>query len=152
MALDYEVGTEYQSSLGEVMASVEVYSLSITTQTEYQRTNHPITNQRITSSVETADSTKNVRIKADLVYMGLEDSVMKMKYREFMGENYILRESFELDLDYDLSESRIIIFRGLTIDVLHISPSAVTYQILADEGNSLLPLDREMTTTRGNRP
>ena len=38
--------------------------------------------------------------------MGLEDSVMKMKYREFMGENYILRESFELDLEYDLSREQ----------------------------------------------
>jgi len=63
--------------------------------------------------------------RQEFIYNGRSKDMIKIQYREF--NNDLARPSFYQDLVYDLSESRIIGFRGMTIEVIEATNSLIKF-------------------------
>jgi len=68
--------------------------------------------------------------KAELVYNGKSKNQIKIIYREYI-EN-MARPAFTQELQYDLSESNIVGFKGARIEILEATNTTITYKILND--------------------
>ena len=66
--------------------------------------------------------------KQEFIYNGKVGSGLKFIYREFIDNT--ARPAFTQDLQYDLSESDIIGFKGLRIKVLNTSNTKIEYVVL----------------------
>lgn len=66
--------------------------------------------------------------RMQFIYNGKSGNTLKFTYREFVNEN--ARPAFTQDVQYDLSESKIIGFKGMRIDVLDASNTNIKYKIL----------------------
>ncbi|WP_298899938.1 hypothetical protein [uncultured Psychroserpens sp.] len=66
--------------------------------------------------------------KQEFIYNGRVGNGLKFIYREYV-EDYA-RPAFTQDLQYDLSESKIIGFRGLRIEVLNATNTEIKYKVL----------------------
>jgi hypothetical protein len=67
-----------------------------------------------------------------LIYSGKTGNTIRIAYREF-GNN-LARQAFSQELTYDLSESKIIVFRGTQIEVKEATNSSITFIILPGTG------------------
>lgn len=76
------------------------------------------------------DQASNIK---ELVYNGKDANSIKLMYREYSGS--IARPAFYQDLKYDLSESNIIGFRGVSMQVLSATNSKIEFIVL--DGGSL---------------
>jgi hypothetical protein len=75
----------------------------------------------------------------ELVYCGLPNGVLDVKYREFAND--LAREAFYLDAGYDYAPERkqIIEFKGAKIEILSASINEIKYKVLSgfsDEGET----------------
>ena len=66
--------------------------------------------------------------KKEFIYNGRVDDGLKFIYREFYGD--LIRPSFTQELQYDLSQSDIIGFKGLRVKVINATNSTITYSVL----------------------
>lgn len=66
--------------------------------------------------------------KRELVYTGISKNVISILYREFMDG--IARPAFTQDLKYDLSDSKIIGYRGSRFEVTEATNTGITYKVL----------------------
>ncbi|WP_439151200.1 hypothetical protein [Winogradskyella sp.] len=66
--------------------------------------------------------------KQEFIYNGRVSDAIKFTYREY-ADNYA-RPAFTQDLQYDLSESEIIGFRGLRIEVIDATNTKIEYKVL----------------------
>ena len=66
-------------------------------------------------------------LKQEFHYTGKSKDTIKLQYREY-NEDFI-RPSFSQELSYDLSESKEIGFRGMTIDILEATNSKIKFII-----------------------
>jgi hypothetical protein len=71
---------------------------------------------------------KQPNFKQSLIYNGKQGSVVKFTYREF--SNDMVRSGFTQDVQYDLSESNIIGFKGVRVEVIHASNTQIVYKVL----------------------
>lgn len=65
--------------------------------------------------------------KQEIIYNGKSKDTIKLTYREY--ENDFARPAFFQELSYDFSESKIIGFRGMKIEVVEATNSAITFVI-----------------------
>ncbi|HUO86378.1 MAG TPA: hypothetical protein VM617_03240 [Thermoanaerobaculia bacterium] len=66
--------------------------------------------------------------KAELVYQGLAGDVVRLLYREYVGE--LARPAFQQDLTYTLPGSAgELVFRDLTLQVLEANSSTIRYRV-----------------------
>ncbi len=65
-------------------------------------------------------------IRKEILYNGKSKNTIKMVYREFAND--MARPAFYQDLSYDLSESKVIGFRGLLIEVLEATNTGIKYR------------------------
>jgi hypothetical protein len=72
------------------------------------------------------------RFKAQLLYGGTRDSVVRLTYREF-ADNFA-RPAFSQDLEFDLNESDTITFRSLRLQVIEAGNQGIRYRVLDDGG------------------
>jgi hypothetical protein len=72
-------------------------------------------------------------MRKEIIYNGKTQDTIKMVYREFKDD--LARPAFYQDLVYDLSESKIIAFKGTKIEVIEASNSIIRYKVI--EGNNL---------------
>ncbi len=72
---------------------------------------------------------KKEYLKQDFIYNGKVGNAIKFTYREYVND--LARPAFTQDLQYDLSESQIIGFRGLRIEVLSATNIKIDYKVLA---------------------
>ena len=77
---------------------------------------------------------------AEVVYSGRDGDTARMLYREYAGG--VARPAFTQELSYDLSESSVVRFRSVEIEVKDATGSAVTYTVLDDGGLDWLPNTR----------
>ncbi len=63
--------------------------------------------------------------KRELIYNGRSKDVLKLQYREF--NNSFARPAFYQDLIYDLSESKVIGFKGMQIEILEATNSTIKF-------------------------
>lgn len=66
--------------------------------------------------------------KKELVYTGISRNVVSILYREFKED--IARPAFSQDLKYDLSESKIIGYRGARFEIIKATNQGLTYKTL----------------------
>ena len=66
--------------------------------------------------------------KQEFIYNGRVGNALKFIYREYV-EDYA-RLAFTQDLQYDLSESKIIGFRGLRIEIINATNTKIEYKVL----------------------
>jgi hypothetical protein len=64
-------------------------------------------------------------LRQELIYNGKTKDAIKLQYREF--RNDMARPAFYQDLSYDLTESKIIGFRGMMIEVLEATNSFIKF-------------------------
>jgi hypothetical protein len=66
-------------------------------------------------------------MKYELIYNGKSKDTIKLQYREY--RNDFARPAFYQDLLYDLSESKTIGFKGMTIDVIEATNSLIRFVV-----------------------
>lgn len=66
--------------------------------------------------------------KQEFIYNGKVGNGIKFIYREFIND--YARPSYTQELQYDLSESRIIGFRGLRLEVVNANNTNIEYKLL----------------------
>ncbi len=72
----------------------------------------------------------------ELIYGGVASGIVKISYREF--SNNKARPALYQDLQYDLSQSSVIAFRDMRIQIDNASNSTITFRVL-DGPTSRLP-------------
>ncbi|MBL4896767.1 MAG: hypothetical protein JKY75_07850 [Erythrobacter sp.] len=65
-----------------------------------------------------------------LIYNGKSGSKINVAYREFSGS--VARPAFSNAVEYDLSESNIIAYRGARIRIVDATNEAITYEVLSN--------------------
>ena len=75
--------------------------------------------------------------RADLVYSGKSNDVIRLVYREYFDG--MARSAFTQELEYDLKESREITFRSLVIEVLEATNNGIRFEVVEDGGLPWLP-------------
>lgn len=66
--------------------------------------------------------------KRELVYTGVSKNVIFILYREFKDD--FARPAFSQELKYDLSESRVVGFRGARLEIFEATNQGITYRVL----------------------
>ncbi len=64
------------------------------------------------------------------IYNGKAGNVIKFSYREFIND--MARPAFTQELQYDLSEGKIIGFKGMRIEILNTSNIEIEYKVLSE--------------------
>jgi hypothetical protein len=67
-------------------------------------------------------------LKKELVYTGISQNVVSILYREFKDD--IARPAFSQDLKYDLSEGKIVGYRGARFEIIKATNQGLTYKAL----------------------
>lgn len=71
---------------------------------------------------------KKEYLKQEFIYNGKVGNAIKFTYREFVDD--LARPAFTQDLQYDLTESKVIGFRGLRIEILSATNIKIEYKVL----------------------
>jgi hypothetical protein len=71
---------------------------------------------------------KKEYLKQEFIYNGKVGNAIKFTYREFVDD--LARPAFTQDLQYDLTESKIIGFRGLRIEIVSATNIKIEYKVL----------------------
>ena len=71
-----------------------------------------------------------------LIYSGKVGNKINISYREFSGN--IARPAFNNDVEYDLSESSIIGYKGAKIEVLEATNQHIKYRVLRNFNGAAL--------------
>ena len=66
--------------------------------------------------------------KQEFIYNGRIGNALKFIYREYLND--YARPAFTQDLQYDLSERKIIGFRGLRIEIINVTNTEIEYKVL----------------------
>ncbi len=72
---------------------------------------------------------KKEYFKQEFIYNGKVGNAIKFTYREYADD--LARPAFTQDLQYDLTESNIIGFRGLRIEILSATNIKIQYKVLS---------------------
>jgi hypothetical protein len=64
----------------------------------------------------------------ELLYGGVANDIIKVSYREY--SNKIARPAFYQELQYDLKQSKTILYKNTKIQILSATNEALTYRIL----------------------
>jgi len=70
----------------------------------------------------------------ELIYLGKAGNVVNIAYKEYniKGNDKYIRNEFSQNLQYDLSESKIISFRSLKIEIIEANSSRIKYKVIAE--------------------
>ena len=66
--------------------------------------------------------------KSELIYSGKAGNVIKIVYREY--SNDYARPAFSQELQYDLSETKLLKFKKTTIEVMSATNQEITFKVL----------------------
>ena len=89
--------------------------------------------QKIFYTQTTVTKRSEAGFKQQYIYNGKSGNTIKFTYREFNGD--MARPAFTQDLQYDLSESNIIGFKELRIEVLKATNIDIEYKVLKSFGS-----------------
>ncbi|RUO39268.1 hypothetical protein CWE22_10700 [Pseudidiomarina aestuarii] len=64
----------------------------------------------------------------ELIYTGKVDNKIRFKYREY--SNGMARESYNVDVEYDLNDGHIISYKGSNIEILEANNTKITYKVI----------------------
>jgi len=66
--------------------------------------------------------------KQSLIYNGKQGNILKFTYREY--SNDMIRSGFTQEVQYDLSESSVVGFKGVRVEVIHATNTQIVYKVL----------------------
>ncbi len=97
------------------LCGISIYDMAVcTNKANYEKKKYP---------VATSDS-----FQQTLVYSGKVGSKINMAYREFLND--IARPAFYNNVEYDLSESRIIGYKGSRIEIIEATNEYIKYKVI----------------------
>ncbi len=97
------------------LCSVTVYNMEdCTSKANYEKKKYPVTN---------SDS-----FQQTLIYSGKVGDKINVGYREFSSN--VARPAFNNEVEYDLSESRIIGYKGARIEVIEATNESIKYKVI----------------------
>ena len=83
----------------------------------------------VTYTTGKATTYSRARNQQTLLYSGKVGNRVTLGYREFVNET--ARPAFSNDVDYDLSESTVLGYKGARIEVLKATNTEITYKVLS---------------------
>lgn len=86
-----------------------------------------LNSEPVYENITTPDGTKD-NFSKQLIYNGKAGNSIKFTYREFVND--LARPSFTQELQYDLSESNIIGFKGMRIEVINANNTNIRYKVI----------------------
>jgi hypothetical protein len=92
--------------------------------TTFNKDNSPIEYAVILTPIPKKDY-----FKQEFIYNGKVGNAVKFSYREFAND--LARPAFTQDLQYDLTESKIIGFKGLRVEILSATNIKIQYKVLS---------------------
>lgn len=85
-------------------------------------------NDRIPFTKSIHHTRDELSFKKELVYTGISQNVVSILYREFKDD--MARPAFSQDLKYDLSEGRVVGYRGARFEIIKATNQGLTYKTL----------------------
>ena len=73
-------------------------------------------------------TTTTTNFKQQFIYNGKVDNNLSFIYREFSGD--MIRPSFTQTVQYDLNESKIIVYKKLRINIIEVSNQIIKYKVI----------------------
>jgi hypothetical protein len=70
--------------------------------------------------------------RAEISFTGIQSNNLKAVYREYL--NKVLRPDFTQELQWDLDESKTIVFKGIKIEIISTTNSELKYKIVDENG------------------
>jgi hypothetical protein len=67
-------------------------------------------------------------MKKEITYSGKSGNVIKLMYREYADD--MARSALYQDLSYDLLESRLIVFKGLQVEIIEATNSGIRFKVV----------------------
>lgn len=119
---NFEVGKPLSATVGSVMIEIETG-----TKSEAQDKSKELT------SIQKSFQIGSERgISQELIYNGKAGNIINITYREYSvgGGNKYIREGFTEKFQYDISESNIISFRSLRIEVINANSNEIKFKVL----------------------
>ena len=73
-------------------------------------------------------------VKMELVYVGSENNVINVTYREYMISNFseYIKDGFTEHLKYDMKESKVISYKNFEIEVLEYNNRELKFRVVKD--------------------
>lgn len=81
----------------------------------------------ITYTMQTAEEVDGV--KKELIYQGRDDETLRFRYREYIKN--IVRPAYDQTVEYNLTEDKVVTFRGMKILVESASNQDINYRIIS---------------------
>ena len=75
----------------------------------------------------------------EFIYLGTNrEGMLRCVLREYYvdGSSFFIKPSYSLDLDYDISESKVIGIQGFEIEILSADQRTVHYKVIKEPGTS----------------
>lgn len=119
---NFETGQPLRSTVGSVMIKIESG-----TKSEAQDKS-----KELTSIQKSFQFGSERGISQELVYIGKAGNVINITYREYSieGGNKYIRDGFTEKFQYDISESNIISFRSLIIEIIEANSNEIKFKVL----------------------
>jgi hypothetical protein len=76
-------------------------------------------------------------LRIELVYSGLTGNTLKTEYHEYSGA--WIRPAATTSMEYNLDESKIIMFESVKFEIIQATDSTLQYRIISDDGLPWLP-------------
>lgn len=84
--------------------------------------------KNIPTTIKKINSTNANGFQQNLLYSGKVGNRIKLSYREF--QNNMARQAFSNDVEYDLSESHQVGYKGALLEILNATNQSVTYKVI----------------------
>jgi hypothetical protein len=81
----------------------------------------------ITYAMQTAEEVDGV--KKELIYQGRDDETLRFRYREYIKN--VVRPAYDQTVEYNLTEDKVVTFRGMKILVESASNQEINYRIIS---------------------
>lgn len=106
---------------GLMALSGEKTLCALTSDLEFCKPNSPF--ERLQKEISTTDS-----FQQTLIYSGKVGNKINIGYREFSGN--LARPAFNNEVEYDLSESKIIGYKGAKLEIIEATNEYIKYKVL----------------------
>lgn len=76
-----------------------------------------------------SDSDEMDGIKKELIYQGIDDETLRFRYREYFKD--LVRPAYDQTVEYNLTQDKIVSFRGMRILIEDANNQDITYKIIS---------------------
>ena len=134
MDTNYEVGVPVQTVIGDDMLNMSAVAYEIRETTLHRA--DPIYVRGGLQQGRAIDTLAVDAFRGVVKYSGISGSRIRLLYREFtlFDAAMIIRDSYTMDLEYDLAESDTIAFRSVKMHVHEATNAQINFTVIEDGG------------------